>query len=134
MKLTYKEAKEKIFDAYFKDEIQPFNTCFCFCGTLCDNNSSWYNFHAGLHCDGMLLQTHYPSHGYSGEELKRMEYALLRELPIDRNNYEVKLFEGMCSALEVLKEIHKSRGENVDEEIPFVKRDLKIKSHAPYKI
>lgn len=40
-------------------------------------------------------------------------------------NYEEGLFEGMVKALEVLKEIHRSRGENVDEEIQaFTKRNL----------
>ena len=124
--MTYKEAYNKVIDAYFRDEIKPYNPCFFFFFTLCDNDPSWYNFHAGLPCDGEP-QTHYPSHRYSGEEFKRMEYALLSNISIDMSNYEDELFSGMVAALSVLKSVHKEHGENVDEEIPFVKRDLKNK-------
>ena len=37
---------------------------------------------------------------------------------------EDKLFEGMCAALEVLKQIHKERGEDVDSVPEFKKRKL----------
>lgn len=37
--------------------------------------------------------------------------------------YEDYLFEGMCAALEVLKDIHKKRGEEVEFK-PLVKRVL----------
>ena len=40
--------------------------------------------------------------------------------------YEDALFEGMCAALEVLKNIHKSRNEDVDECNYLVKRNLEI--------
>jgi len=123
-KLTYKEAYNKIIDAYFKDEIKPLDTNYCFCGTLSPNRG-W---------DFQLNDCEYP---YSRTEYRRMELALLDKLSdckivskkgvysfFPSHSYEKKLFSGMCAALEVLKQIHKDRGENVDEETTFTKRVL----------
>lgn len=41
MKLTYRQAYDKIIDAYFKGEIRPMEAMFCFCGILSDNSSVW---------------------------------------------------------------------------------------------
>lgn len=115
--LTCKQAYGKIIDAYFKDEIQPCNRNFCFCGTLCDNTSNWY---------GSGLQGwHKDYNGYSGDDFVRMENALLSELIADDHPcYEEVLFSRMCAALEVLKQIHLERGEVIDEAPVFTKRTL----------
>lgn len=112
--MTYKEAYDKIIQAYFRDEIKPMNPKFCFCGTLA-GGQNWGDF----------CRPHNASTRYTYDEFINMEAALLdtidsimgipnkakQELPI----YEVAMFEGMCAALEVLKQIHLSRGENVDD-------------------
>jgi len=135
-KLTYKEAYNKIIDAYFKDEIKPYNEEFCFCGTLLNNDRDWWeNVHHNMKGFG----------DYSYLELYEMEKALLIPLMTlagrryktnyllidgDRDRvegselFEDRLFEGMQSALDVLKQIHKDRGESVDEETTFTKRVL----------
>ena len=114
-KLTYKQAYDKIIEAYFKDEIKPLDPKFCFCGNLCDKTDHWY---------GGIENDYQPSHGYTATELMDMEAALLEVSffanPID----EEKLFAGMSAALDVLKEIHRSRGENVDELPVLTKRVL----------
>lgn len=134
-KLTYRQAYDKIIEAYFKDEIQPFHPCFCFCGTLNNGSHDWI--------DDQICST-----GYTGFQLLAMEKALFIPLQScglilidfaigncnkienwydldDHPNYEAALFTGMSAALDVLKEIHRSRGENVDEDIPaFTKREL----------
>lgn len=120
-KLTYRQAYDKIIDAYFKDQMEPYEPNFCFCGNLCDNTNDWFY--------GMPSETKQPyaaSHGYSGGQLYLMEQALLRHVaPGPYLEYEDDLFKGMSAALDVLKEIHRSRGENVDEDIPaFTKRQL----------
>lgn len=141
-KLTYKEAYDKIIDAYFKDEIQPYNTEFCFCGTLGyakyspSNNGRWMQW-API---------------YTTEEYTKMENALLKTIAdrllgeenylsiylgtvedtlrgnrkkVDTHpNYEDALFEGMCKALDELKEIHRQRGEDVDSLPQLTKRKL----------
>lgn len=128
---TFKEQFNKITEAYIKGEIKPFDSKFCFCGTLCDNTNKWF---------WMERREHKKSNGYLGVDFVRMEKALietiLRETGEDREsggstimeniNYENALFNGMCAALEVLKDIHKSRGENVEEEFEFKKRQLAI--------
>lgn len=125
-KLTYRQAYDKIIEAYFNDKMKPYDSCFCFCGTLCDNTSEWRNpeykgiFKNIKHLDYMF---------YTGEQYYEMEKALL--LPLYEINikygpeYESLLFKGMSDALEVLRQIHIERGENVDEDIPaFTKREL----------
>lgn len=112
-KPTFKESYDKIVQAYYKDEIKPWDAQFCFCGTLCNNTDDW-----------MDIGGYYASHGYSGEELKRMEAALLEYIPLKPNNhYEKLLFKGMCAAVEELKKIHIERGENIDEQF-LTKRKL----------
>ena len=128
--LTYKEAESLIFDAYFKDKIKPMDSSFCFCGTL-SPNSLW-----GSQCYSSVK---YP---YSVEEYGRMEQALfsdfkgytiiwdigmaicpygpLKKLP----DYENRLFNGMCAALEVLKQIHIERGEDISDDILLSKRNV----------
>lgn len=123
--LTYKEAYDKIIDAYFKNEIKPLDSRFCFCGSLC-NGKQWL-------CGNEF---------YSSSEYKRMESALLYELRmipthcttnhtyhyIPSPGYEEKLFDGMVAALDVLKQIHISRGEIIDEPVTFKKRDLSMQT------
>lgn len=119
--MTYKEAYDKIIQAYFKDEIKPLLSQFCFCGTL-SNGSYWR--------DG---DANYTSFNYIN-----MESALLRRTELcpsiinedglfeheKTRKYEDALFAGMCAALDVLKEIHRSRGEDVDETLTLTKRNL----------
>lgn len=134
--LTYKQAYYKIIDAYFKNEIQPLNANFCFCGTL-SPTEFWYRPEFSV-----LKPKEYP---YSLNEYGQMEKALFSFFPLkwsrpgrlthinpDLQNsnilqlkdYEDRLFNGMCAALEVLKDIHRKRGENVDGETTFTKRQL----------
>ncbi len=98
--LTYRQAYDKIIEAYFKDEINIMDNKFCFC------------------------------------EFNNMENALFSvfvnmdvSLDVEKNkkripNYEDLLFSGMCAALDVLKEIHRSRGEDVDDSLQLTKREL----------
>lgn len=121
--MKYQEAYDKVIQAYFKDEIKPFKPSFCFCGTLANNTCEW-----GIGDNENL--------DYNYNEFKKMEYPLMEAVCLGvlgrswysekrvttrevdslslHPNYENAIFKGMCAALEVLKEIHRSRGENVD--------------------
>lgn len=122
-KLTYKQAFDKITEAYIKGEIRPYNSNFCFCGTLCDGSSEWRNddyggiFSNGVHKDFMF---------YTGKQYAEMERVLLMAIYRHTDeNYEELLFNGMTAALEVLKEIHRDRGEDVDaHSLVFEKREV----------
>jgi len=122
--MTYKQAYDKIIDAYFRDEIKPYNAGFCFCGTLCDNNHGWNK------CSYSAVYKNQPHHdfmNYSGKNYADMERELLRRLDVitsDHFDYESELFAGMSAALDVLKQIHIDRGEVIDELPAFTKREL----------
>jgi hypothetical protein len=131
--LTYRQAYDKIIEAYFKDEIEPFIPSFCFCGTLnCNKAEYWQGWSDKT--SGIF---------YEGDELQKMEDALIDTLSKgmeidcredldtdelkDNPKYEVALFDAMSAALDVLKQIHKERGEKVDEDIPvFTQRKLTL--------
>lgn len=147
-KLTYKEAYNKIIDAYFKDEIKPYNGTFCFCGTLIQEKDSLGRVNANWGSSPL----------YSGKELAVMEAALLRTLREEtiggdtnritysyylqankyyedhskwkviqnHENYENALFLAMSNALDELKKIHVERGENVEELPILTKRKLEV--------
>ena len=125
--MNYQQAYDKIIQAYFKDEILPLDAQFCFCGTLCDNSNRWNKDSFG--------KRHNDFGNYKGPEYVKMERALLdpiketsfgyRSFEHSPEEYEAALFAGMSAALDVLKEIHRSRGEDVDNiQTPFVKRQL----------
>lgn len=136
-RLTYNEAYSKIIEAYFRDEIKISDPEFCFCGTL---NMNYGDYWCGYN---------YKRNGiyYTGNELQKMEAALLTtindqltvtDIYIDTidvimcdPDYETALFAGMSAALDVLKEIHRERGEDVDGDIQvFSKRNLKQSSFS----
>lgn len=124
-KMTYNEAYNKIIDAYFKDEIKPFDAQFCFCGTLCDSSADWHIYSHEI----ITKARHNDFNGYTGHQFVMMEHALLEHVRcIGPGNvrYEEKLFNGMCDALGVLKEIHRERGEDVDAMPALTKRKLAI--------
>lgn len=143
--LTYQQAYDRIITAYFKGEIEPYNKQFCFCGTLAWQarryNNSWahsiYDYSDLKKMEGALLLTISEEMTSFIPQMKDNKYAnmvedigmpytnSLREVLKKHPKYEDALFKGMCAALEVLKQIHRSRGENVDEYIPeFKKREL----------
>lgn len=143
--MKYNEAYNKIIEAYFNDEIEPYDSQFCFCGSLA-GGENW------------------KTAGYSNAQLRKMEAALLETIHGDtigfigkpvyvtemftgmagdhlayyetqqengseskvksHPNYESALFGGMVKALEVLKQIHIERGEVIDETPAFTKRQL----------
>lgn len=121
-KLTYRQAYDKIIDAYFKDEIKPYSPKFCFCGTLCDNSMDWAK---DSYLSVMKGAPHNDFGNYTGFDYMMMERALFcQDGKLVGEFTEEVLFTGMCAALEVLKQIHKDRGENVDNVPVFTKRNL----------
>src|SRR6187431_3627039 len=99
--MIYNEAYNKIIEAYFKDEIKPYDSSFCFCGTLADNTAHWFG--------STLGRFHRDYAGYKGLEYLRMERALLDTIQGANGDYETLLFLGMSAALDVLKQIHIER-------------------------
>ncbi len=143
---TYFEQREKIIQAYLSEDIQPFEPKFCFCGTLCNHTANWFYGQSEVPENFQPRHMRYSSFGYAGIELYAMEEALLKTIHSElgsteliyssedhygddlesKDGFEDALFLGMCAALDVLKEIHRSRGEDVDTEpaTPFIQRNL----------
>lgn len=132
---TYKEQYDKVINAYFKDELKPLDPQFCFCGTLCSKDKSWY---------GVMLKRHNDYKGYTGDDFVRMEKALIETIRITRDElpnaggisgvmklypekYEQALFDGMVVALDELKRIHQEHGEIIDDTPTFQKRIIQNK-------
>lgn len=131
-KMTYFQAHDKVIEAYYKDEIKPLDCKFCFCGTL-SPDEQWHSSHR--HKSGVK----YP---YTYSEYQAMENGLfdgmfkfikspeILNMGLDgtlssHQQYENAIFEGMKQALEVLKQIHIARGENVEViQEGFKKRQL----------
>jgi hypothetical protein len=122
--MTYKQAYDKIIEAYFKNQIKPLSADFCFCGTLAGGSNRWF---------GESCEWHKDFGNYKGREYVRMEVALFDGLKKssgtehwynDMPGYEDALFSGMCAALDVLKQIHIERGEIVDDLPSLTKRVL----------
>lgn len=137
-KLTYRQAFDKITEAYIRGEIIPVDSNFCFCGTLSPNRGEWNQlcgFSYGNPKPDFLSFKYKNEEPYTLWEYKQMEWALIN----NKNEYAMKnnvdyagedaLFAGMCAALEVLKEIHRARGEDVDEVPVFTKRELLTPAH-----
>lgn len=124
---TYKQQFDKITEAYIKGEIRPFDAKFCFCGTLANgyywNNDPDYGINDFEQMEEALLRSFEPI---------GLEYTGLRNAHVAAGGFlddlskhplfEEYLFKGMCNALEVLKKIHISRGEVIDEAPVFIQR------------
>lgn len=116
---------KKVIEAYYEDKIQPMNSEFCFCGTL----------HGGRGWKGNGDEF------YTAEDYGRLESALLTRISFENcrwlslplltleergvkpPNLEDQLFDGMSAALDVLREIHINKGEDIDSQFsPLIKR------------
>ena len=138
---TYKEQHDKIVSAYMKDKLDPLNSCACFIGNLLNGKAEWAWIRTWK--DNLPVVNH-PLHRfflsgircifaesnelYSVENIIALERNFLKTLYPKGINLagtfdEDKLFEAMDTTLEMLKQIHISKGEKV-EEIEFVKREL----------
>lgn len=135
---TYNEQFNKITEAYIQGKIQPYDREFCFCGTLGYVKtdffeSKWdYDLYDWIEYHKMeiaLLKT-IRDETIGAEKCESIyidkpgESAELRHELKTHVNYETALFNGMSAALEVLKQIHISRGEIIDEVPQFKKRKL----------
>jgi hypothetical protein len=146
MMKTYQEQWQNITSAYVNNEMDPYQCEACFVGNLLRNpvwalirdcNTATGN--GQLESSFSCLEEYL--HGYTPEEILSLENNFLKILYEETGkpkilvlrgpngvvkshpNYENALYKAMVSTLEILRNIHISRGENVDE-IPLQKRQL----------
>lgn len=129
---TYKEQFDKITRAYINGELKPWDACACFIGNIFNNTEDWIyalprnkGFHGSDKISRGVRQIREQSN-YTPEEIEMLEYNFLNIYSDVFNNRkrcrtEETLYNAMVSTLEMLRQIHISKGENV-EMISLIKR------------
>jgi|SRR6185369_7059233 len=121
--MDYKTVYDKIIQTYYRDEIKPMDPEFCFCGTIADG-AGWYVGDVNYSLNEYEQMEHALFVGI--KEIDGRYWSVRDELENYPNMTESGIFNGMVKALEVLRGIHISRGEKIDEEVTFKKRELQL--------
>jgi len=144
---TFEEQYQKIVSAYYKNELNPLQSCACFIGNMLNNNETWsrgrdfYNRSHGWNimeeCDKSQVESaleclkQESNSFYTIADIIKLEQNFLRiSIPINciinAHGHKIRednLFKAMESTLEMLREIHESKGEIV-KDYNFVKREV----------
>ena len=136
---TYKEQFDKLTRAYINNEVDPYRACACFVGNLLNRKGAWINCRSGFstHLEGEWGIVHdadaikcinEESNGlYTPKEIVDLEYLFLKSFGDSHCNDkspEDSLFIAFEATLDLLKKIHISKGEVIDETPIFTKRTL----------
>lgn len=154
---TYKEQFNILTEAYLQDKVNRGSSCACFVGNLLGGSSWGFTRNVLRTCDRtipiedakIVATTPYwkllykdglrliRENGYTQEEIILLEREFMctyvenipQDYPRTDGLDEDALFIAFERTLDLLKEIHRAKGEDVDnEETPvFVKRELKPK-------
>lgn len=141
--ISYNEQWNKLTTAYINNEVQPYIACACFIGNLLNNTSTWMDGRLGFDfknnkVDGIQELPHVirsikrESKGtYTQKEIYQLELLFLKTISdetkrecCDADNYEDALFKAFELTLDLLKEIHLSKGEIVEEVPQFKQRKI----------
>lgn len=133
---TYKQQFDKLTVAYIENKVDPYDACACFIGNLLNGKDAWLRCRQGytyevsafrLIVDDKAFSCIREESGglYTPREIIDMEYNFLYTYGHFGKN-ENSLFEAFCSTLEMLKNIHISKGEDVELIGEFKKRELQI--------
>jgi hypothetical protein len=152
--ITYKQQFDKLTEAYFNNEVHPYDDCVCFVGNLLNNNGDWSYFrdfnlirNTGIDLKsliqpanpGVSLQDILNNEAegfYYFEEILGLEREFLttyesitgvQEPALVISHIKIDeeaLFQAFSKTLDMLYMIHVAKGENVPERIPFAKRGL----------
>lgn len=135
---TFREQFDKLVKAYMNDKVRPWDACACFVGNLLNNTNSWaYCREAGLWgvvelnpdpetIESILIEG---DGTYTPHEILSLEECFMKSIGANspcsprRKISEERLFEAFEKTLLLLREIHESKGEVV-EDYSFTKREL----------
>jgi hypothetical protein len=149
--ITFKQQFDKLTEAYIHERVERLDGCACFVGNLLNGNGAWASGRSGIfwqndkewvsHFSG-VVEDLFTSDGkyiisevvrreadglYTPEEVLLLEGVFLSEYRklVDTKNYEHEnaLFAAFEKTLDLLKQIHESKGEVV-EPFQFQKRHL----------
>ena len=141
--MTYSVARDRILQAYYKDELNPYNHCACFIGNVLDGGDwAWCRNGYGNVDPFELASIQWildKGDGvYTPQDIMDMEKNFLTIInqncqkrtdsigfPTNKKhpNYENALFLAMDSTLDMLKACHELAGEIIDPPV-FVKRKM----------
>lgn len=145
-KPTYAEQWQKLTEAYVNDRVNAYEPCCCFVGNLLNGTDGWeacrkssdgwgmevyrhpfvsltlFDDTTSMYVDGReSIELH--SNGlYKPIDIIQLEQLFLRTYNTTKN--EESLFKAFCVTLDLLKQIHISKGEVIDETPVFTKRIL----------
>lgn len=150
--ITYKQQFDKLTEAYISGKVDPLNSCACFVGNLLNGDYKWGIgrgvFGEVSNADIIKESIEREAEGfYTPQEIVDLEEKFLRSINTARDNpsaysncskihlkvikgmpldaaEEEALFIGFEKTLDLLKQIHESKGEVVDAPPVFFKRKL----------
>lgn len=140
--ITFKQQFDKLTEAYIRNEVNPYDSCACFIGNLLNNNDGWAD---ALAC-GTARAVYKPAEIANAIRNENMLISVIKNeaegfySPLDivrlEKNFmdffwgrprciepEELLFMAFDSTLDMLKQIHESKGEIV-EPFEFKQRQL----------
>ena len=145
---TYKEQFDKLTRAYIENRVDPFNDCACFVGNLLNGNEYWgcertwkisgdildsldSTYMSGTEVINKVLEKESNSY-YLPDEIIILERTFLKAFSRHGGKRKGKdgwkgedaLFAAFEITLDLLKQIHQSKGEIIDETPVFQKRQL----------
>lgn len=126
--ITFKQQFDKLTEAYIRGEVDAFDCKKCFVGNLLNGNGDWMDCRGdiGELTDEKGLKTiiSIEANGfYTPLEIIQLEERFMDLAPLPSRQHEDLLFEAFSKTLDLLKQIHESKGEIV-EPFEFVKREL----------
>jgi hypothetical protein len=131
---SYKEQFDKLTRAYIANEVLPLNACACFVGNLLNGLGSWVHARSYNGLGVLDNDSHFKpiadmcikeqSNGlYTAQEIINLEKVFLQSWRPLQN--EDSMFDAFCVTLDLLKQIHLSKGEIIDE-VPEFKRRVMV--------
>jgi len=148
--IPFKTQYNKLVNAYLKDQVNPYNGCACFVGNLLNNSMGWVTNKyrkASLHLviseedsnSAIYCISRQSDNTYTEKDIFDLEYKFMsicnnkNSLECAKNGsswqalskevQENRLFKAFEETLLLLKQIHESKGE-VIEDYTFKKREL----------
>lgn len=143
--ITFKQQFDKLTEAYIKNEVDPYEPCGCFVGNLLNKRTEWMDGRGSVwtyenYFDELEIKQkgtrdyktalnviQAQAEGfYTVKEIFQLEGTFMStyvKLCKCDDIDEDALFVAFEKTLELLKQIHESKGEQVDEYV-FQKREL----------
>jgi hypothetical protein len=144
--LTFEQARNRIIQAYYKDELDPFKNGACFVGNLLGNRDEWSyarvspcfvvpGTNTSIYGKNPKTVKHLQAglqlineHGYTAKQITAMENNFLTIICVwhKGKSEEDVLFDAMDSTIDMLRKIHIQNGEVIPEPFVFAKRQLAV--------